>query len=114
MNLPSVTTNEVSEIAWNSAVVECEVFADGNSGVKERGVCWSTQGDPTTDDYHAYSGDGVGSYNIILTGLEPKTVSQAVYCYEFGSAEDENKPKIIIFVDSMVLRRIARLECIIS
>ena len=66
---PKVTTAAVTNITSNSAVGGGEVVAEGSSAVTERGICWSTNPNPTISDSHANSGAGLGAYTIEMTDL---------------------------------------------
>ena len=74
MNLPIVTTNNVTNITSNSATCGGNVTDDGGSMVIERGVCWSTSQNPTIEDDHSNSGTGMGSFSLNLTGLATNTL----------------------------------------
>ena len=66
--LPTVVTGTI-----NGIVVTAEVTNSGGAAVTERGVCWSTHRNPTTDDPHGNNGTGVGTYTVELTDLQPGT-----------------------------------------
>lgn len=72
--LPAVVTAEVSEISNNSAVCGGEVTNDGGSEVTERGVCWSTNENPTVNDNHVAVGEGIGAFTETINGLETNTI----------------------------------------
>ena len=65
VTLPTVTTIQVTDGG--------NVIDSGNATVTERGICWSTNHDPTTSDNHANSGTGLGLYTINITGLTANT-----------------------------------------
>ena len=69
----SVTTSEVTEITSNSAICGGHVTADNGSTVTAKGVCWSTNKNPTIDDNKTTDGSGVGSFTSNLSNLEPNT-----------------------------------------
>ncbi len=71
--LPVVTTSEVIDITLNSAICGGEVIFDGNSEVIYRGVCWSIEQNPTTEDDKTIDGDGIGIYTSILSDLSQNT-----------------------------------------
>jgi len=71
--LPTVTTAGVSDITSTSALGGGDVTDGGSSSVTERGICWSTGHTPTTNDSHASSGTGLGSYTVNMTGLTAGT-----------------------------------------
>ena len=70
---PIVTTLEVSEITSTTAKGGGNVTSDGGATVTGRGICWSTEHNPTVDDAHATNGTGTGEYNVVMTDLTPGT-----------------------------------------
>ena len=74
VSLPTVITAEVTEISTNSAKGGGEVTNDGGTAVTERGVCWSTNDNPTMDDSHIDVGSGMGAFTAALNGLKPNVV----------------------------------------
>ena len=68
-----VTTSEVTEITVNSAKCGGEVVSGGNGVIVARGVCWSTNHNPTDSDAYTINGNGVGSYTSNMTNLEHNT-----------------------------------------
>ena len=73
VNKPTVTTNDVTNIAPNSATCGGNVTNDGGATVTDRGVCWSTSQNPTIDGNHLSSGSGTGSFSANLTNLTTNT-----------------------------------------
>lgn len=71
---PIVTTNSVSSITQTSAVCGGNVTSSGNSNVTARGVCWSTNPNPTVNGNHTTNGSGTGSFTSSLTGLTVGTM----------------------------------------
>ena len=68
---PTVTTSAVTDITATSATGGGNVTDEGASPVTERGICWSTNHEPTTNGSHASSGTGSGSYACNMTSLVP-------------------------------------------
>ena len=88
-SLPSVTTSEVENITATTATGGGTVVAEGSSPVNERGICWSTEHNPTLDNFHADdSGNGLGSYTVEMTNLvQNKTYYVCAYAInEHGPA----------------------------
>ncbi|MCU0370379.1 MAG: hypothetical protein MUC31_03100 [Bacteroidales bacterium] len=73
-NAPSVTTATVSSITSTTATTGGEITDEGTSAVTARGVCWSTNQDPTVNDSKTSDGTGVGAYTSTITGLNPGTL----------------------------------------
>lgn len=71
--LPTVVTGEVIEITTASAKGSGEVTNDGGAEVTERGICWSTNANPTLSDSHVAAGTGTGTFTAMMNGLEANT-----------------------------------------
>ena len=71
--LPTVTTSSATNITTYGLTCGGEVTDSGNSGVLVRGVCWSTQQNPTVNDPHTTDGYGMGSFTSAVEGLEMST-----------------------------------------
>lgn len=70
---PTVVTKSVCNVTETSAKVVGQVSADGGAEVTARGVCWSTNQNPTIEDNKTTDGAGLGSYTSNLTNLESNT-----------------------------------------
>ncbi len=66
---PQVTTSEVTSFTSSTATCGGEVVSEGGTAVTERGVCWSTNHNPTLNDNHANAGAGMGAFVVNATGL---------------------------------------------
>ena len=73
ITLPTVITASVTEIAANSAKGGGEVTNDSGAEVTERGICWSTNANPTLSDSHVAVGTGIGAFNATVSGLNEST-----------------------------------------
>jgi len=71
--LATITTTAISSIATTSAESGGTISSDGGAAITARGVCWSTNQNPTTNDSKTLDGSGTGSFNSSLTGLKPGT-----------------------------------------
>ena len=69
----TVTTDEVTEITATTAICGGEVTRENGWAVTERGVCWSTEPNPTPSDSHTVDGDGIGKFTSEIMGLTPDT-----------------------------------------
>ncbi|MGQ1889037.1 SusF/SusE family outer membrane protein [Thermophagus sp. OGC60D27] len=73
--VPTVTTMEiVSDITGNSAKSGGEVTVAGGAEVTARGVCFSTEENPTIEDQKTDDGEGLGEFVSTLTGLKGNTI----------------------------------------
>lgn len=69
--LPTITTTDISEITSSSAKSGGNITDDGGSPVTARGVCWSTNQNPTITDSKTSDGVGVGTFISLITELLP-------------------------------------------
>ena len=74
LDLPTVTTSNVSNITASSATCGGNVTADGGSYVTERGICWGTSNAPTIEGSHQAMGQGNGTFTCNMSNLEPDNV----------------------------------------
>lgn len=70
---PTVSTGSVRTITEDSAQTGGDVTDDGGASVSERGVCWSTSQNPTTNDSCSSDGSGTGTFSSNLTNLSSFT-----------------------------------------
>lgn len=71
--LAVVTTTDITNITATSASSGGEITDDGGFSITARGVCWSTNQNPTISDVHTSDGTGTGSYSSSLTSLTYNT-----------------------------------------
>jgi hypothetical protein len=67
--LPTVSTNPVTNITYNTAISGGNVTNDGGASITARGVCWCTCPTPTINDSHTTDGSGLGAFSSILNNL---------------------------------------------
>ena len=70
---PIVSINEVTDVNYHTATITADVISDGGADVTERGICYSTAENPTTESTKIISGKGTGSYTINLSNLQDST-----------------------------------------
>ncbi len=70
---PTITTSNVSNITINSAICGGSITNTGNSEIIERGICWSTNPNPTIGDTTLALGSGEGSFSGTIEGLKDGT-----------------------------------------
>jgi len=68
--LASVSTAPAASIQANQAVLGGQVLSDGGSAVASRGVCWSRSQSPTIASSSQAMGQGTGSFNATVSGLD--------------------------------------------
>ena len=72
--VPKVTTANVSSISYTTATVAGSVIVDGGFPVTVKGVCWSTNPNPTVNaSTKTIEESGVGGFTSNVTGLLPNT-----------------------------------------
>ena len=72
-SLPTLTTVSASNVTNNSAVSGGNITSDGGSTVTQRGVCWSTNQNPTIADNITTNGSGSGSFTSSITSINANT-----------------------------------------
>jgi hypothetical protein len=84
---PSVFTHEPYAISNFVAKSGGTVMNQGDAPVSQRGVCWSTNTEPTTTDNVKAEGGGPGKFHAAVTGLNVGTVYflRAYARNEFGT-----------------------------
>ena len=75
--IATVTTTMATNVSYTSAIVGGNVTDDGGANVTERGICYSTSANPTTDDTKVTNGTGTGSFTCNLTDLQDGTTYYA-------------------------------------
>jgi uncharacterized protein (TIGR02145 family) len=71
--IATVSTTDVSEITQTSALSGGDVTDNGGAEVTARGICWSENENPTTENNITSDGSGTGSFTSTLTSLTPGT-----------------------------------------
>jgi hypothetical protein len=74
IDLPTVTTIEVTNITGMGADIHGNVTDDGGSDILARGVCYNTTGNPTLSDDYRISAPGTGSFTTRPTTLHISTL----------------------------------------
>lgn len=70
---PTVATESIGSITSTSASIGGNVSNQGTNNVTEKGICYSTNTNPTISDNKVTSGSGTGIYNVSLTNLAFQT-----------------------------------------
>lgn len=83
--LPLVLTSNPSEISAMSAVGGGIISDDGGATVIEKGICWDTTPEPTTDKNKKIGSGESLSFSVDMTGLLPNT-GYYVRAYAVNSA----------------------------
>ncbi len=75
--LNDLATNEVTEVQTKGAKTGGTIASTGTVDISSKGICWSTQSEPTINNSKVVSGTGNGSFVTVLTGLAPSTTYYA-------------------------------------
>ena len=70
---PVVLTKPATSVSFNSATTGGTVVDAGGASVTDKGVCWNTSINPSTDDDFLSEGSGTGDFSIQITGLSAST-----------------------------------------
>ena len=75
INVPELFTTQISAITETSAMCGGYInkLSDKDASITERGVCWSTNQNPTISDNKTSEADGSGSFTSSITGLNANT-----------------------------------------
>ena len=69
--VPTVSTSSVTNIGISTATCGGSIDDDGGEPVIARGVCWSSEHNPTIADSHTSDGEGMGTFSSNISGLGP-------------------------------------------
>ena len=91
--MPTVTTSYITNITINTATSGGNVTSEGGYDVTARGVCWSTNPNPTINDNKTSDGSGTGNFTSNLTNLTENTTYyvRAYATNEKGTSYGEEK-----------------------
>lgn len=73
-SLPQLTTSNAINITSVSASSGGNVTSSGGATITGRGICWSSDPNPTIANTHTIDGSGTGSFTSNLTSLVPNTL----------------------------------------
>ena len=71
--LPEVVTKAVTAVTDSSAISGGNVIDDGGAEIQNRGVCWCTGQSPSISNDTTCDGEGDGTFNSSIIGLESET-----------------------------------------
>ena len=73
ISVPTLTSASISSVTPNTAISGGDVTNDGGATIISRGVCWSTNQNPTISDAFTSDGSGLGTFISNITGLNGVT-----------------------------------------
>ena len=71
---PSITTNTLTSITSTTATAGGTITTDGGLAITAKGVCWSTNSNPTIADSKTSDGTGSGNFTSQFSGLRDGTL----------------------------------------
>ena len=71
--LATLTAKSVTYVSAISATLVSDITNDGGASIISKGVCWSTNPNPTISDNKTTDGTGSGSFTGNISGLKPNT-----------------------------------------
>jgi hypothetical protein len=83
--LSTVTTTDVASVTATSATSGGNITSDGGASVTSRGICWSTNPNPTLEGTNTADGTGTGSFTSNMKCLTDAT-TYYVRAYATNSA----------------------------
>ena len=72
--IATITTTAISGTTSTTASSGGTITADGGATITQRGVCWSTNHNPTISDNKTTDGTGIGTFISNITGLSSNTI----------------------------------------
>ena len=73
-NVPKLSTRDIDSVSQKGARSGGYIISDGGAPVFGRGVCWSTNQNPTIADGKTIDGGGPGIFTSSISGLIPGTI----------------------------------------
>jgi uncharacterized protein (TIGR02145 family) len=101
LTIPSVNTNEPTNITDSTATVGGMITSDGGYDVTACGVCWSTSQNPTIAGDHTVEVAEAGHFTSLLTGLNSGTTYYA-RAYATNNQTGTRYGKQVTFITSGV------------
>ncbi len=91
--IPQISTNDITNLKSNAATCGGNIISDCGSDIINRGVCWSTNQNPTINDNKTIDGSEIGTYQSEITNLSANTTYfvRAYATNELGTAYGAEK-----------------------
>ena len=95
----AITIADATNVTAISASCSVTISDDGDAPITERGICWSTDQYPTTGDFSAAAGSGIGTFTASMSGLSPST-TYYVRAYAINSVSTHYSDQISLSTTS--------------
>jgi uncharacterized protein (TIGR02145 family) len=66
---PEITIDSVYNVTKTSARIDARAVSDGGEDIVQRGVCYSLSHNPTVSGNKVTSGNGIGGFSVLISGL---------------------------------------------
>ncbi len=105
---PILAPTEVSEITEATAVSGGEIVNTFGENITAKGICWNTDGNPSTADAHTNEGTGTNTFNCNLTGLQPNTTyyvksyATSIQGTGYGDQTSFSTPNLSVLISDVV------------
>ena len=83
--MPQVLTSEILQIDFDTLLGGGTIISEGDSPVRERGVCWSIGQNPTIEGTRTSDGSGSGDFKSKIMGFK----TNATYFFRAYATNDE-------------------------
>ena len=113
----SLSTNSVTGVTYNSAVVGGSIANNGGFAISSRGACWSKNPNPTINNEHTITGAGEGSFTSPIKCLDEQSTYyvRAFATYSGGTVYGNQEsfstdPCPIVFNPNLTYRTVMDLD----
>lgn len=72
-SIPTITTIEITDTSYFSAKCSSNLINNGGLPIVNKGVCWSTNQNPTLSDFKTIESNNLGSFVSLLSDLNANT-----------------------------------------
>jgi len=97
LSQPVIITAAATNITQTTATCGGNIISDGGAAITSRGICWSTNQNPTTANNKTNDGTGIGSFTSSLTGLTAGT-TYYLRAYSINSSGTAYGNEVIIII----------------
>ncbi|MEO1486530.1 MAG: hypothetical protein AAFU57_12335 [Bacteroidota bacterium] len=73
VNIPTLSTGQITQITANSAVGNVNISSDGGGTLLRKGLCWDIEPNPTIADSRTEESTNESNFSSSITNLSPGT-----------------------------------------
>jgi len=91
-NLPVVITEFFNDVTYSTAIIGGYIHSAGGSPLTTRGICYSTNENPTINDYTITNFHGTGKFSVLISNLNQNTTYffRSYATNSYGTSYGEN------------------------